>query len=216
MTPFNHLMKLLRKKESFHIARYNDGEWIWMLKIPPFYMRYLVSYKGDRAEVDKISSKLLGIIDSCPDYYIGVEPTVRIGCGIVASKKETIDAKLAKLQHLTYGDIFNAATVKLGIKDVITVGPEYMTKLGISDHHIIVPPKSCWVVADEIQQKLKAHLDTHIDLHPVVLYSCSLLAKLLIDINYHDFKDKLTQLDLGSCIDPWCGISSRPWHRFLI
>jgi len=220
-TDFKALMSKIRAGESTQIARYNDGEWIWMLQIQPHYMRYMVNYGGNKAEVDKISEKLLGIIDSCPDYWIGVGSTTRAGQGITETRKKEIDLKLSRLNKLTYGDIFNAATIKMGInplieplreRKVITVGPDYMKKLGISDDHVSVPVKNCWEQADKIQKLLQEKTTGH----PVVLYSCSLLAKYLIDVNYRLLGDEITQLDLGSCIDPWCGITSRPWHRYLL
>lgn len=223
MTTFNHLMDLLQKKQSFHIARYNDGEWVWMLNIPPYYEIYLRTYGGNKG--DNISEKLLKIINSRPSYYIGVGSTTRAGKGSISSKKDEINTKLAKLEKLVYGDIFNTATIKLGIEAllhplreryVVTVGPEYMKKLNISDTHISVLPEYCWVEMDQIEKKLNTCLKGCLEQQPVILYACSLLAKYLIDVNYHLFENNITQLDLGSCIDPWCGRITRPWHHFLI
>lgn len=215
------LLEKLKQKNNFQIARYNDGEWIWMLQIKPYYMRYLVNYGGNKLEVDKISKKLLKIIDSIPSYYIGVGSTTRAGKGITAAAKDIIDKKLEKLDNLTYGDIFNAATIKEGIdplinalldRNIITVGPDYMSKLGLSARHISVPAKNCWEAADQV----KLELDNHLSEDVVVLYACSLLAKYLIDINHQKYGDTISQLDLGSCIDPWCGVTSRPWHRAML
>jgi len=63
-TLFQHMMKCLRKFESFHIARYNDGEWVFMLQIEPYYSKYIEEHKHNKEEVEQISKELLSIIDS--------------------------------------------------------------------------------------------------------------------------------------------------------
>ena len=112
---FKEFLQHLESKQSFHVARYNDGEWIWMLKIEPSYTRSIRRYGADKQEVEKISSKLLEIVDNHPDYYIGVDSTTRKGQGLAKFKKHAISQKLAKVKNLIYGDVFNAAFILLGI-----------------------------------------------------------------------------------------------------
>jgi hypothetical protein len=38
---------------------------------------------------------------------------------------------------------------------------------------------------------------------------------MAISKNYLAYSDKITQLDVGANLDPYCGISSRPWHAEL-
>jgi len=99
-------------------------------------------------------------------------------------------------------------------RHAISVGPPYMEKLGLAGH-LDVPLQNCWNNASEIKSKLDSMLKENLSKHPVIVYSCSLLAKFLVDTFYHKYGSQITQLDVGSCIDPWCGVISRPWHTEL-
>jgi len=221
---FNRLVDRIKKNESFHVARYNDGEWVFMLQTEPYFSKYIRNHGHNQEEVIAISKKLLSIIEKQPEYYIGIDSTTRALRGTILTKRETFSELIKPLKNVIYGDIFNLATVRFGItalteplkdRTIITMGPDYMNKLGISKLHISVPSNNCWSQANKLEATLRGHIIGNLKNHPVILYSCSLLAKLLIDNCYHSFGDKITQLDIGSCIDPWCGLASRPWHREL-
>lgn len=220
---FLQMMDRLKKKDSFHVARYNDGEWVFMLKIEPYYSQYLKNHNHNPEEVEQISARLLRIIESYPPYYIGIDSTTRALRGSIANKRDLFKRKVDPLPNVIFGDIFNAATVWFGIqallnplktRHTICVGPAHMRKLNLSDH-VEVPTTNCWNKADSISAQLEAKIQASLDKHPVILYSCSLLAKALIDDNYHRYGNKITQLDVGSCVDPWCGVATRPWHPEL-
>lgn len=222
-TIFDLLTEKLRSGENFHIARYNDGEWVFMLKIEPYYSKFIENHGHNVDEVASISRKLLNIIDAEPDYYIGIDSTTRALQGVIAHAREPFEAKLKKIPYLLYGDIFNAATIRFGIKCLlepledrftISVGPSYMQALR-ANHHIAVPTNNCWNKSQEVETTLHQLIKKNQQQHPVILYSCSLLAKLLLDNCYKQYGNSITQLDIGSCIDPWCGMASRPWHRIL-
>jgi len=223
-TLFDAMVTNLQQKKSFHVARYNDGEWVFMLQIEPFFTNYIRDHKHRLDEVLIISKALVDIINRKPPYYIGIDSTTRALHGSILKKKDSFLEMIEPLKNVIYGDIFNAVTIKRGInclktalegRVVITVGPDYMRKLQLSENHILVPTSNCWNQAPEIQRNLEISIDAHIDEHPVVIYSCSLLAKLLVDQGFQRYGDRLTQMDIGSCIDPWCGVSSRPWHPEL-
>jgi len=221
---FNLLVNKLRNFQSFHLARYNDGEWIFMLQLEPYYSRFIEEHGHDRLEVEEISKQLLAIIDSSPEYYIGIDSMTRAKRGYINSHYKQFQAHSEHLNHLLYGDIFNAATIRHGIwalfrplkkRYTISVGPSYMSKLGTREH-LSVSQNNCWRYSDSIEDQLEEKISSVLHQHPVVLYSCSLLAKLLVDKFFHRYGKNITQLDLGSCIDPWCGTVSRPWHRELM
>lgn len=221
---FNELVEKLLRKEPFQIARYNDGEWVFILKVEPFYSKYIERSNYPVSEIEEISKKLLKVIDSKPSYYIGIDSSTLNPLGSIKTHFDLLQEKIKNL-NVVYGEIFNAATVKYGMEAltkplanrwVIAVGPEYMTKLKLKTaHHISVPGKSCWTEAESIKNQLEKLLLHNLDKEPVILYSCSLLAKWLVDVLFHKFNNKITQLDIGSCIDPWCGINSRDWHLQL-
>lgn len=224
-TLFDEMMQKIRDGDNFHVARYNDGEWVFMLRIEPFFSRFIKDHGHDKQEVIEISEKLLSIIDSSPDYYIGVDSTTRAHQNLINSQAPIFEKKIKNLKKLIYGDIFNAATVRFGIdalivplktRFVILVGPEYMSKLQIPSIHVQVPLTNCWNQSARIQEQLDTIIKNNLDQNPVIIYSCSLLAKFLVDAFYHKYQDQISQLDVGSCIDPWCGFISRPWHFELV
>ena len=222
---FDMFMDKLKSGENFHVARYNDGEWVFMHRIQPHFNRFVAKNGHNLAEIIDISARLSKIYDSYPDYYIGIDSTTRALKGLVTPGKQGVEKRIKLTKNLIYGDVFNAATIKYGIKCftdpladryVITVGPKHMVNLGISDKHVTTPHNNCWRDSEVIESKVQKLLDECLDKNPVILYSCSLLAKLLVDIFYNKYKDDITQMDIGSCIDPWCGIFSRPWHTDII
>jgi len=224
MSFFHELMERIQRRDNFHIARYNDGEWTFMLQIEPYYSMFIENHKHNKREVMNISEKLLKIVDSIPPYYIGIDSNTRALQGTIVPKKEQYLEKVKPLKTIVYGDVFNAATVRLGLNALlsplksrftISVGPDYMAKLGMNVH-MTVPSTNCWHYSDAIQNSLYSLIKHHLSKNPVIVYSCSLLAKLLIDVNYQQFTDKIAQLDVGSCIDPWCGFITRPWHIQLV
>jgi len=221
---FNELMDKIRNGDNFHIARYNDGEWVCMLRIAPHFSQLIRRHGHNPEEFTKISEVLLAIIDSVPQYYIGIDSNTRAERGLIVTEKLLYREKIEKIDKIIYGDIFNAATIRFGIgalfnplkeRYTISVGPAYMAQLGASAH-AETPFKNCWAHATEIEAIVDSLIDKNITKNPVVVYSCSLLAKVLVDIFYNKYGNKISQLDIGSCIDPWCGINSRPWHIELI
>jgi hypothetical protein len=220
---FSDLANRLVSHRPFQVARYNDGEWVFMFKTEPYYSRYIARSNYPLAEVEEISKKMMTVIDSRPAYFIGIDSTTLAGAGSIEPDYEAFQRKISGL-NIIYGEIFNAATVMYGIEAlkkplanrwVLTVGPDYMKMLKMGEQHISVPLKSCWTAADTIEKQLEEVLTANLSKQPVVLYSCSLLAKWLIDVFYKKYGDNITQLDIGSCIDPWCGVNSRPWHGAL-
>lgn len=221
---FKLLMSKIEKEEGFQLARYNDGEWVFMLQIPVHFSNCIRNHNHNREEVIEISEKLLKIIDSTPDYYIGIDSTTRALHGLISTVRKEFTQKVEKLKNIVYGDLFNAATIRFGIdallnplrkRFVILVGPNYMSKLKITALHVQVPSVNCWSQTLKIDAELNSLIKDHLNKKPVIVYACSLLAKLLIDYNYKRYGNQITQLDVGSCIDPWCGLISRPWHREL-
>lgn len=220
---FFKFMKNIEREEPFHVARYNDGEWAFMLKISPFFRRWIVNNGHNKSEILKVSESLLNIVTSVPPYYIGIDSTTLALKGIIHSHKKRFIDLMIKFPLIIYGDIFNTATVKFGIeallkplrtRKVITVGPDYMEKLNIESTHIETLLNNCWRNEEEVKIKLEEEIEKSDN--PVILYSCSFLAKILVDHCYLKYGDSITQLDVGSSIDPWCGVRSRPWHDDIL
>lgn len=213
----------LETGQPFHIARYNDGEWIFILQIKPYYLLSLHHGKHCHEEVRPISDYLLEVLKRKPPYLIGIDSNTQAHKGPISAAVEQYQELLPP--NLVYGEIFNAATVMFGIdvlarplrqRFTITVGPEYMKLLKLGSNHITVPEHNCWTSAEAVKKELQQLIDDTLHEQPVIVYSCSILAKWLIDVMYQIHGDSITQLDIGSCIDPWCGLATRPWHAELI
>jgi len=217
---FNEFMDKIKAGDNFHVSRYNDGEWVGMLQIEPYKSTFIKRFGHDKKGFEEVSEKMLAIIDSLPEYYIGIDSNTRALRGLIAGERDACKLRMDALSNVIYGDIFNAATIKFGIdalfgplkkRYTISIGPPYMAALGASAH-VIVPTSGCWLGADRIEAHLGEIIDKNLSKNPVIVYSCSFLAKILIDAFYKKYKNNISQLDVGSCIDPWCGIRSRPWH----
>jgi len=222
---FNKLIQQIKNKESFHIARYNDGEWVFMLQIEPYFSRFIQAHGHNQKEVLVIANKLNSIIHSKPDYYIGVDSDTRALQGYVSEVPEQMLEKFDHIKNMVYGDIFNAGTIKLGINALIkplkerctiTVGPKYLRDLSFSRHHVSIPANNCWNQVVNIGEQTKALIKEHLNESPVIVYACSLLSKWLVDAFYHKYGDSITQIDVGSCLDPWCAVNTRPWHKYIV
>jgi len=222
---YNEIIRKLTTKSGFHLARYNDGEWMVMLEIPPYFLKFMAANGHSVPEVRYIAQEMLKIIKSEPAYYIGIDSHTRALKGFIKNVRNEYSAMIEPIPNIIYGDVFNAGTLWYGIESLVeplskrhtlTVGPDYMRNLRISKQHIETPRANCWRARTSIEKLIRSHINVYLSAEPVIVYSCSFLAKVLIDQFYHEYGDKITQIDIGSCIDPWCGIRSRPWHDSIV
>ena len=49
--------------------------------------------------------------------------------------------------------------------------------------------------------------------NPIIVYSASIATNIIIDELYGEYKNSITQIDLGSTLDPHAGVISRSGHR---
>jgi len=154
------------------------------------------------------------IVESKPNYYFGIQELAYRNW-----KKEIDD--LTKNMNLVKADIFHQRSQKNKIekffnllsnkKDIIIIGPEYLSEIKEFNirHHIITPEYFVWNNIDELEFKINDYLKENGDQNLILLYSCSIAAKILI----HKFREqKITQIDTGSLLDPYVGVNSRGYH----
>ena len=203
--------------DNFTLVRYQDGEWSCMLRIEPHYSR---KYRnGPRPRLEPLSDGLLKIIKQKPEYYISVN------AGTFDERVGLAWPYLKDLKNLIVGEIFRSVSVTKGLDDfinsiknrlVILVGPDYLRKLkGFDREHIETPMGGLFekTVMDEIEINLGSLLEKYKTNNPVVLYSCSFVAKIMCDKFYNKYSNTITQIDMGAIWDPYCGIISRPYHK---
>lgn len=210
------LVKLIKKKKNFSYARYQDGEWTCMLKIEPHFSNKIPKYG---IEIDALGDQLLNIIKSQPKYYIA------INAGVLVERSAIVWPYLEKIKKLVVGEIFRRRSVEEGLgqfiealstRSVILVGPSWTKKLEFPDEHIESPFGNLFhdnqieILREKISSSIKKYES------PVVLYSCSLVAKILIDDFFKLHTDSITQIDMGAIWDPYCGKVTRPYHKKVV
>jgi hypothetical protein len=98
-------------------------------------------------------------------------------------------------------------------RNVIIVGRDYLKNIDFkskSKHHIITNKAECWKDQKDLEEQVQEMINKIKD--PVIIYACALSAKMLISKMFFNNKN-ITQIDIGSGIDPYAGIKSRPWHE---
>jgi hypothetical protein len=212
----------LRNGENLTIMRFNDGEWGFALDIKR-WTELKVKENHPDAEVQlKYSGILLKeVLDSEPDYYVSID-SFTLTDDIF---KKDIEPHLEKFQNRLKGGFFNVWSLSTGFKDlfeilktrkVLLVGPEFLSKLPFHKDHITTDPKRGIYNVQKYVYDVIRYLDKHYKPNMVIVYSCSFIAKVAIDEIYKIYGNSITQLDVGAALNPFVGVSNRPWHDLII
>jgi len=126
-------------------------------------------------------------------------------------------------------DVLHRANIKHGLtaffdvlrdRNIIIVANEYLSFISDKIYnpvnfkkydHIVISPKDCWLEYKDVLKRLVELIEPD----DVILYAASMMSEVLIDDIYHLFGDEVTQIDVGSAFDPYCGIKSRSYHHKL-
>lgn len=216
----------LIKNEPFSVSRYNDGEWIAMLKLdytgnspyPSWDKPY--SYKDwvwGKDGQDYVDNNLMPVMLSRPKYFVGISSQV--------FKKKYMSEKVAPYiigLSLVDGGLFTRIAITGEIlayfnqfkkRNVIVVGPPYCKDMKTHfDFTHVITNDNVWNESKRIEAEIEHHL-TGLD-NPVIVYACSFVAKKLIDVFYHKYTN-VTQLDFGSAVCPYSGIKLRTYHKYV-
>ena len=205
---YEDVLYKLENDINFHFVRYGDGEWSIILKNNVY--DHLLKKWGD--SLKPFSKILRDIVESKPQYYFGIQNLA------YRNWHEEIDI-LTKDMNLVKADIFHSRSQKNTIKDffnilsnknVILIGPEYLNKISEFKfiRHIVTPEYHVWNSLDKIEKEIEEFISLQNE-KIVLIYSCSIASKILID----KFSDKkITQIDTGSLLDPYVGVNSRSYH----
>lgn len=105
-------------------------------------------------------------------------------------------------------------------RPIILVGPPHLENLELLKYtdHIKTDLKKSWQKQDQIESELNFVLNKYIEQQasPVILYACSVSGKIIMSKNYLEYGNKLTQIDIGANLDPYCDVFSRDWHQPII
>jgi len=213
----NFFSNKLKNRDNFSLSRLNDGEWIFMLRIEPYVTDQQKS-KNHNDEIFKISDKLKDIITSKPEYYVSISTNYN-STNVL---DEYVDPYKKEVPKLVGSGIFNLWSIMNGMEDIIEecskrksilVGPKFLCKFAPHDIHYETPQKHVHYHYKTILEDLTSILDKHYEKDMIILYSCSFVAKLAIDMFYKKYGNTITQLDLGSSTSPKCLVKNRPWHN---
>ena len=205
---YDEIIDNLDNDVNFNFVRYGDGEWGMILRNHVY--KNLIKKWGDSLE--PFCEILKNIVESKPKYYFGIQNLA------YRNWHEEIDI-LTKDMNLVKADIFHSRSQKNTIKDffnilsnknVILIGPEYLNKISEFKfiHHIVTPEYHVWNSLDKIEKEIEECISLQNE-KIVLIYSCSIASKILID----KFSDKkITQIDTGSLLDPYVGVNSRSYH----
>lgn len=210
----------LSNNHNITISRFNDGEWIFMLKIEPYFSQKRKKYPSQ--EILHSSERLLEIINNQPEYNISID-TFSLNDRKISKK---IQPYLPKIKNRIGSGIFNIWSINTSFTDLfsifdvrktIVVGPEFLSNLPFNiQKHILTDLKESVNFPDRTIEELLKYLGDNFEENMIILYSCSFTAKLCIDNLYKKYGNKITQLDMGASLAPFAGVSIRPWHDVMI
>lgn len=212
---YSDIIKWIEDKENFSFSRYGDGEWGAMLRLNPV-MKVIINRDG--IELVEFSDRLLVVIKKSPEYIIGIQNHAVETLGDIVLKYSK------DLKNTCNSDILHNMSTSIGIEKFksalkkrksIIIGPQYLSKLNLEAIYIETPNK-VWLDYESIKNRVYNAINECQDEDPVVLYSCTFAAKLMIDDNYDKFGSKITQIDMGSVWDPYCGYDTRSYHHQII
>jgi hypothetical protein len=199
----------IEKCENFTYVRYNDGELDLIFKKNPGFSHILKIWG---TEIEKESSKLRNILSKELEYYIGLCP------GYTKNNVDLLESIINSNVRIIPTNLFSIDDIQtlkhlievLSKRNTIVVGPDYLRKLELHKVHIITPMEYVWNHVESIIKELEISIKELEN--PVILYSCSLAKNIISDFIFDKYKYQLTQIDIGSSFDPFCGVYSRTNH----
>lgn len=205
---YRNLLSMLKEKKAFKFARFGDGEWNCIFGKP-----------GQNCDghlyFPDLGVHLRRVILSEPQYMIGMQPlsmsydrTEQIKEFCRGLKINWINADV--LHNASIEGILDRFINALAGRYIILVGPPHMADFFANMVHLVIPSQNCWLNYQEIRQNIEFHIDGVNN--AVVLFAASMMSEVLIDdfSEYHH-----TFIDIGSVLDPYCGVKSRRYHHKL-
>lgn len=207
---FDLMIHNLKNNIPFKYARYGDGEWNCILGKPG------ANCDGHQYFPD-LGERLKSILESQPDYYLGLQ-NIAIDQNIGNSEFKRL------VEKNTWCD--NEILHRASINDYISLFFEAINNSncllivrnkGLSEfgqsfplgcEYIEIPSINCWLDYERVSKILLG-----LKRYRIILLSASMMSEVLID----DLKNTdHTIIDCGSVFDPYCGINSRTYHKYIM
>ena len=210
---YKDLVDRLQRRKPTTFSRFGDGEFNCIFgdpKAPP-------NVDG-HAYYPDLGKRLREILESTPNYFIGIQPMARHAFAPPHPNSKTFDALVAP--YPTDADMLHRASIRrlltfffdvLRGRKVLIIGPPHLKDLKVFPFQFLpIPAKNCWL---SYPSMLRAAQTWQCPLS-VVLVCAGMPAKCLIhDLWKHNPQG--TYIDCGSLLDPFAGVLSRTYHRKL-
>lgn len=177
----------------------------------------------------KMGKELKAIIESPQRYILGLQ---NMAYNHQHKSGEYVFRPYIDLITEKYGhkwcvsDIIHHASIKgrfepefipaLEGKNIVLVAPSRLSGLRTkypksfsNMTHIVIPDVYCYKAFDETLKSLKKEVQED----DVVLYCASMMTKILIDRLFDVHGNNITQIDLGSSVEPYLNYNNRSYHK---
>jgi hypothetical protein len=203
---YRNIVEMLKTGKVFKFARYGDGE------------IYCMNGKTGRNTDSHIYFPELGqalrqTVKEEPEYMVGIQPLS------VSHIPQDTTNYFGHFKRLYNADVLHNASIEgqldkfiqaLQGRYIILVGPAHLSSFFENCVHIVLPSLNCWMEYENVRQQIDFHADGINN--AVVLLAASMMSEVLIS----DFEDyHHTFIDIGSVLDPYCGVKSRRYHHKL-
>jgi hypothetical protein len=213
---YDTVVKNIQESKHFSLIRLGDGD-----------IKVLLGLGGTPVlpEYEKIfQNSLLPILNvDDPNLIIGIENQTPC-CQLISHQLELNDfySRVSPEFLKNNSVIFMHIYANYGLQEFLTsfknrnliiVGPDYLNKISVvskSRKHLNTNLEYVWENYEELENGLIELIGNTAD--PVILYACSIAGKMLISNLYFKYEN-ITQIDVGSALDPYAGHVTRPWQQ---
>ena len=223
---FSDIIYRLNNKENFTFIRLCDGDYhnIFFNRSP--------DGKVDIDSIRKAAERELYILDLKNDNLIkGIEDNLIVGMQFGTQYDREFVEPLKKYTKVIE-DGYSAAlfswayatdnieklfySLRNSGNPIILVGPNYLEDIDRFPiaNHIHTPEDDSWLYQDSIDSQLNRVISEYLneEKNPIILYACSVSAKISSANFYEKYGKFITQLDMGSNLNPYADKPIRGWQ----
>jgi hypothetical protein len=214
---YSKIVQNIREKKHFSFVRLGDGDLKVLLGLggTPVLPKYEELFRNALLPVLKVDDDLnliVGVENSTPCCQL-ISNQVELNKFYSEISPEFLKNNSVIFMHIYANYGLSELLTSFENRNLIIVGPAYLNSVSIvskSREHLSTKLECVWENYEELENQLIALIKRTAD--PVVLYACSIAGKMLISNLYFKYKD-ITQIDIGSALDPYAGHVTRPWQK---
>jgi len=208
------MCRKLAGNENFSFSRWGDGEFAVALGD--------VGENCDGAKYySDLGEALRLVLRSKPEYYLGMQPKGMRDMGDRITKwlaDEGLDFDWCNADIIHDASIagdLDLLSQSLKGRRVICVMPQKLAKFAqyMRAPQIVVPPRIGWKYYRTNYADLCDEIE-YIGDDAVVLYCAGMSSEVFIHHVWNDYGDKVTQIDLGSVLEPY--VTGKPTRRYHV